>query len=53
MAIYSDDPPLRTFRGAVDTKASYIDALATGRTKYVTWEYQERNFTFPSPASPS
>ena len=33
----------------MDTKASYIDALTTGRTKYVSWEYQERKFTFPAP----
>jgi len=48
-AIYSDDLRYAHSSGAVDTKASYIDALATGRTKYVTWEYQERNFTFPAP----
>jgi hypothetical protein len=33
----------------VDDKASYIEALATGRTKYLTWNYEERNFTFPAP----
>jgi len=48
-AIFSDDLRYAHSSGAVDTKASYIDALATGRTKYVTWEYQERNFTFPAP----
>lgn len=48
-AIYSDDLRYAHSSGAVDTKASYIDALSTGRTKYVTWEYQERNFTFPAP----
>jgi len=48
-AIYSDDLRYAHSSGAVDTKASYIEALATGRTKYVGWEYQERNFTFPAP----
>ena len=33
----------------MDDKTSYIDALATGRTKYVAWKYEERNFTFPAP----
>jgi hypothetical protein len=48
-AIYSDDLRYAHSSGAVDTKASYIDALASGRTKYVAWDYQERNFSFPSP----
>ena len=33
----------------MDTKASYVDALATGRTKYVAWEYAERDFSFRAP----
>lgn len=48
-AIYSDDLRYAHSSGAVDTKASYLDALVSGRTKYVAWEYQERNFTFPAP----
>ncbi|MDR3402524.1 MAG: nuclear transport factor 2 family protein [Chthoniobacter sp.] len=48
-AIYSDDLRYAHSSGAVDTKASYIEALTTGRTKYVAWQYQERNFTFPAP----
>jgi len=48
-AIYSDDLRYAHSSGAVDTKASYIEALTTGRTKYVAWDYQERNFTFPTP----
>ncbi len=48
-AIFSDDLRYAHSSGAVDTKASYIDALATGRTKYVAWEYAERDFSFPAP----
>lgn len=35
--------------GAVDTKATLIDALTAGRLKYVSFKYEERNFSFPSP----
>ena len=48
-AIFADDLRYAHSTGAVDTKASYIEALATGRTKYVAWSYEERNFTFPAP----
>jgi hypothetical protein len=48
-AIYSDDLRYAHSSGAVDTKASYLETLSTGRTKYAAWEYQERNFTFPAP----
>ena len=47
-AILSDDLHYAHANGIVDTKASFIDALATGRLKYVEWKYQERNFSFPS-----
>lgn len=47
-AILSDDLHYAHANGIVDTKASFIDALATGRLKYVEWKYQERNFSFPA-----
>ena len=47
--IFSDDLRYAHSSGAVDTKSSYVEALATGRTKYVTFAYEERNFTFPAP----
>ena len=47
-AVFSDDLRYAHSTGAVDTKASYIDSLVTGRTKYVVYDYQQRNFTFPS-----
>lgn len=48
-AIFSDDLRYAHSTGAVDTKASYIDSLVSGRTKYVVYDYEERNFTFPAP----
>ena len=48
-AIFSDDLHYAHSTGAVDDKASYIDSLVSGRTKYVTYNYQERKFTFPAP----
>jgi len=48
-AIFSDDLRYAHSTGAVDDKASYIDSLVSGRTKYVVYDYQERKFTFPSP----
>jgi ketosteroid isomerase-like protein len=48
-AIFSDDLRYAHSTGVVDNKASYIEALATGATKYLTWNYEERNFTFPAP----
>jgi hypothetical protein len=48
-AIFSDDLRYAHSTGGVDDKASYIDSLVSGRTKYVAIDYQERNFTFPVP----
>jgi hypothetical protein len=48
-AIFSDELHYAHSSGAVDTKASFIDALAGGRSKYVVYEPGERKFTFPAP----
>ena len=48
-AIFSDELRYAHSTGAVDDKASYMDSLVSGRTKYVVYEYEERNFTFPAP----
>lgn len=48
-AIFSDDLRYAHSTGAMDNKASYIDLLVSGRTKYVVYDYEERNFTFPAP----
>jgi hypothetical protein len=48
-AIYSDELRYAHSSGSVDTKASYLEALTSGRLKYLSVDYQERNFTVPSP----
>ena len=48
-AVLSDDLHYAHSSGTVDTKASLIEALTTGRLKYLALDYQERNFTFPAP----
>lgn len=48
-AILSEDLRYAHSNGVMDTKASMIDALMTGRLKYVAWDYEERSFTFPLP----
>jgi ketosteroid isomerase-like protein len=48
-AIFSDDLRYAHSNGVVDDKASFIEVLATGRTKYLAWNYEERKFSFPAP----
>jgi len=48
--IFSDDLRYAHSNGVVDTKASFIDILTTGKTKYVSYDYEEQNFTFPAPS---
>jgi hypothetical protein len=48
--IFSDELRYAHASGAVDNKGSLIDAITSGRTKYVAYEYAERNFTFPAPS---
>ena len=47
--IFSDELRYAHSNGVVDTKASFIDILTTGKTKYVGYDYEEQNFTFPVP----
>jgi hypothetical protein len=47
--ILSDDLHYAHSSGAVDTKASFTDALVSGRLKYVGIDYEKREFTFPAP----
>jgi len=47
--IFSDELRYAHSSGVVDTKASFIDVLTTGKTKYVGYDYEEQNFTFPAP----
>jgi hypothetical protein len=48
-AIFSDELRYAHSSGTVDDKASYTEALATARTKYTAWKYEERKFSFPAP----
>lgn len=48
-AIFSDELRYAHSTGVVDTKASFIDILGAGKTKYLVYDYEEQNFTFPAP----
>jgi len=48
-AIFSDDLRYAHSTGAVDTKAAFIDTLTSGKTKYLRFDYLERDFSFPLP----
>jgi len=48
-AIFADGLRYAHSNGLVDDKASYTEALTSGRTKYLLMDYAERNFTFPAP----
>ncbi len=47
--IFSDELNYTHSTGEIDTKASFIDKLATGKTKYLSFDYEKRNFTIPAP----
>lgn len=47
--IFSDELHYAHSTGEVDTKASFIDKLTSGRTKYELMEYEKRDFTAPTP----
>lgn len=48
-AILSDDLRYAHSNGGVDTKTSYTETLLKVPTTYMTFDYAERNFTFPAP----
>lgn len=48
-ALFSDELRYAHSTGAVDTKASFIDVLIAGKTKYLGYDIIERTFTFPTP----
>jgi hypothetical protein len=47
-AILSDDLRYAHSSGSVDTKASFTEAVVSGRSKYTQIKYDEREFTFPA-----
>jgi hypothetical protein len=48
-SIFSDELRYAHSSGVVDTKASFIEALIKGTTKYQAIDYVERQFSFPAP----
>lgn len=48
-AAFSDQLRYSHSNGVVDTKASFIDVLVSGKTKYLGYDHLEREFTFPAP----
>lgn len=46
---FSDELRYAHSNGVVDTKDSFIDALCEKRMRYLAYDHQERNFTFPAP----
>lgn len=47
--LFSDELRYAHSNGIIDTKASFIEILGTGKTKYLGYDYEERSFSFPSP----
>ena len=48
-AIFSDDLHYAHSNGVVDTKASFVEVLTSGATKYLAYELQERRVSLPAP----
>ena len=48
-AVLSDELNYAHSSGAVDTKASLIDVLLSGKTRYLGYEYDSQKFSFPTP----
>jgi hypothetical protein len=48
-AIFSNELHYAHSTGTVDTKASFIEVLMSGKTRYVGYDYESREITFPSP----
>jgi ketosteroid isomerase-like protein len=48
-AIFSDQLRYAHSNGVVDTKASFVEILTSGKTKYLGYDHLEREFTFPAP----
>jgi ketosteroid isomerase-like protein len=48
-AVFSDQLHYAHSNGVVDTKASFVEILTSGKTKYLGYDHLEREFTFPAP----
>ena len=49
-AIFSDDLRYAHSNGVVDTKASFIDLLVAGKTRYLGYDHVDRQVTTPAPS---
>jgi ketosteroid isomerase-like protein len=49
-AIFSDDLRYAHSTGVVDTKASFIEILVAGKTRYLGYDHVERQVTTPAPS---
>lgn len=47
--IFSDELSYAHSTGVLDSKAAFLDLIASGKTKYLAYEYVDRKFTFPAP----
>ena len=47
--IFSPDLHYAHSNGVIDTKASFMDVLTSGKTKYLGFDYEERRFSIPAP----
>ena len=48
-SIFSGELNYTHSTGEIDTKASFMDKLTSGKTKYLSFEYEKRDFTLPAP----
>jgi hypothetical protein len=48
-SVFSDELRYAHSNGIVDSKASFVETLGTGKTKYLSYKYEERQFSFPVP----
>jgi hypothetical protein len=49
LAIFSDDLRYGHANGVIETKGSFVESLTHGKIRYLAYENEERNFTFPAP----
>jgi hypothetical protein len=47
--VFCDELSYAHSNGVVDSKASFIETLGSGKTKYLAYDYEERHFSFPAP----
>lgn len=48
-SVFSDELRYAHSNGVVDTKASFVEILTTGKTKYLGYDHVSRDFAFPAP----